>query len=76
MLLGFPANNPGSWVMHCHIAWHAAQGLSLQFLERKNEIKGVQPAGSVDSLNQGCSEWKSWYNSAARKYTADYDSGI
>lgn len=60
LILAFPADNPGAWLMHCHIAWHASQGLSVQFLERKSEIK---PAlGDVSSVTDGCASWNSWWN--------------
>lgn len=38
LVIGFQTNNPGAWLLHCHIAWHVSQGLSVQFLERKSEI--------------------------------------
>jgi hypothetical protein len=38
LVLAFPANNPGAWLMHCHIAWHISEGLGVQFLEAKNQI--------------------------------------
>ncbi|KAF1963258.1 laccase precursor [Byssothecium circinans] len=38
LVIAYPTDNPGAWLMHCHIAFHVAQGLSVQFLERKPEI--------------------------------------
>jgi len=29
----FIANNPGIWMFHCHIDWHAEAGLSAMFME-------------------------------------------
>ncbi|KXS12993.1 hypothetical protein M427DRAFT_81322, partial [Gonapodya prolifera JEL478] len=26
-------DHPGSWLMHCYIAWHVSQGLAIQFVE-------------------------------------------
>jgi FtsP/CotA-like multicopper oxidase with cupredoxin domain len=37
-VIGFETDNPGVWLLHCHIAWHASGGLSMQFLERPDEI--------------------------------------
>jgi FtsP/CotA-like multicopper oxidase with cupredoxin domain len=59
MLIAFPADNPGMWIMHCHIAWHASQGLSLQFMERMSEIKGS--LGDTSVLKKGCDEWDSYW---------------
>ncbi|KAF2274576.1 uncharacterized protein EI97DRAFT_102769 [Westerdykella ornata] len=73
LLLAFPADNPGVWVMHCHIAWHAAQGLSVQFLERKNEIS--QAIGNRDEFNRGCQEWAEYWRPGNHPYEQT-DSGL
>lgn len=59
MLIAFPADNPGMWIMHCHIAWHASQGLSMQFMERMSEIKGS--LGDTSTLTNGCNDWDSYW---------------
>jgi len=33
LVLRYIANNPGAWIMHCHIDWHFAAGLGLIFKE-------------------------------------------
>ncbi|KAF1817586.1 laccase precursor [Eremomyces bilateralis CBS 781.70] len=73
MLLAFQSDNPGAWLMHCHIAWHASQGLSMQFVERKDEI--LSTIGNLDDYNQGCIEWKRYWNSPDR-VGVDEDSGL
>ncbi|KAI1499873.1 laccase [Biscogniauxia marginata] len=57
LVLAWVTDNPGAWLMHCHIAWHVSQGLSVQFLERRNEIPEVM---DLDSLEPGCTEWEEW----------------
>ncbi|KAI7842552.1 hypothetical protein COHA_003789 [Chlorella ohadii] len=32
LVLRFVANNPGTWIFHCHIDWHLASGLAAVFL--------------------------------------------
>lgn len=32
-------DNPGIWALHCHNAWHAEAGMSMQLLVRGDEIK-------------------------------------
>jgi len=59
MLIAFPADNPGMWIMHCHIAWHASQGLSVQFMERMSEIKGT--LGDTSILKDGCDAWDGYW---------------
>lgn len=77
LLMAFPADNPGMWIMHCHIAWHASQGLSMQFMERKSEIAGV--LGDTSNLKQGCDEWDNYWIDGAPAADRPYnqtDSGI
>ncbi|EMC98300.1 hypothetical protein BAUCODRAFT_42685, partial [Baudoinia panamericana UAMH 10762] len=38
LAIAFNSNNPGTWLMHCHIAWHISEGLGLQFLESPSNI--------------------------------------
>ena len=35
----FVADNPGVWLMHCHIEWHMAQGLAMTFVEAEDDLK-------------------------------------
>jgi FtsP/CotA-like multicopper oxidase with cupredoxin domain len=78
MLMAFPADNPGMWIMHCHIAWHASQGLSMQFMERMGEIK--TSIGDYSTLTNGCAEWDGyWPEGSAEDSDRPYnqtDSGI
>ncbi|KAJ5357309.1 laccase [Penicillium brevicompactum] len=41
LVLAFRTDNPGAWLMHCHIGWHIDQGFALQFVEREDEIRGM-----------------------------------
>jgi hypothetical protein len=56
LVLAFPANNPGAWLMHCHIAWHISEGLGVQFLEAKNSIS-LPDQGQFD---QQCQSWSEY----------------
>lgn len=38
LVIGFKTNNPGVWMLHCHIIWHSESGMGLQFIERPDEI--------------------------------------
>lgn len=35
----FVADNPGVWLLHCHIEWHLEAGLALQFIEAPLEVQ-------------------------------------
>ncbi len=58
LAVGFETTNPGAWLFHCHIVWHASKGLSVQFLEREGEIAESMDVGR--DLNQTCPQWKQY----------------
>ncbi|KAK5124046.1 hypothetical protein LTR85_002243 [Meristemomyces frigidus] len=69
LALGFKLDNPGVWLVHCHIAWHASSGLALQILERQQDIKPT--LGSLTHVDQVCDGW----DQMNLKFAQD-DSGI
>ncbi|KAI1634228.1 putative multicopper oxidase [Biscogniauxia mediterranea] len=70
LVIGFVTDNPGVWLMHCHIGWHASQGFGLQVVEREAEIP---PLCDVDSLDSTCANWAKYVE--ATEVVQD-DSGI
>ena len=69
IVIAFYTDNPGAWLMHCHIAWHTTEGLAVQLLERESEI----PALLDTALNTTCAAWDVY--TAADEVVQD-DSGI
>lgn len=63
LMLAFQTDNPGAWIMHCHIGWHTLEGFALQFLEMKSEIHAL---GLIDgtTLTETCSAWSSYAESS------------
>ena len=57
-VIGFKTDNPGAWVMHCHIIWHVDGGLALQWIERPDEIPVDKYCGK--SYNDECSAMTSY----------------
>jgi hypothetical protein len=58
------------------IPWHVGQGLSWQFLERKDEI--LSTLGDLSSFNSNCDSWRKYWDVPAnpdRPYEMD-DSGL
>lgn len=51
-VIGFETDNPGVWLMHCHIVWHVDGGLALQWLERPSEIP---PYADAQAFKDECS---------------------
>ncbi|KAM5469654.1 hypothetical protein MauCBS54593_004208 [Microsporum audouinii] len=81
VVLAFKADNPGSWLMHCHIAWHASAGLALQILEDKNDVVEYLKSHPEDvkEMHRVCDNWDKWYGNPDNHYPADFfqeDSGI
>lgn len=57
--------------MHCHIAWHADEGLAVQFLEQKDRIGQVESYPS--DFDSQCQSWNAYAKGA---FYAKHDSGI
>ncbi|EUC40009.1 multicopper oxidase [Bipolaris oryzae ATCC 44560] len=70
LALAFEIDNPGAWLMHCHIGWHTSEGFALQFVEQYDKIENITHA---DQVQQGCSSWGSFQSSAG---IVQDDSGV
>ncbi|KAK4186311.1 putative laccase precursor [Podospora australis] len=71
LVLAYRTNNPGAWLMHCHIAWHVSQGFSVQFLEQLSAIPSTM---NLNELTGNCNNWDGYYPANAQ-FLQD-DSGI
>ncbi|KAF8244372.1 hypothetical protein K440DRAFT_558924 [Wilcoxina mikolae CBS 423.85] len=71
LVIAFRTDNPGVWLMHCHIAWHASSGLALQVVERQSEIQGT--IVREKQLTDTCEMWKEFRD---RVEVFQDDSGI
>ncbi|RGP76823.1 putative laccase precursor [Fusarium longipes] len=78
LIIAFQMNNPGVWLMHCHIAWHASGGLALQFVESPREIgPAFQKSGVVANYSEQCNNWAAYYTMFNKNENATQeDSGI
>ncbi|KUJ13129.1 ascomycete fungal laccase from thielavia arenaria [Mollisia scopiformis] len=70
VVLAFETDNPGAWLFHCHIAWHVSSGLSVQYLERVQDIPGAM---NLAAIEPNCNAWNAYYPTDPDK---QYDSGI
>lgn len=73
-VIGFETDNPGAWLLHCHIAWHASGGLAMQFLERPADIPAAKYALS-DSFQGQCNKYEA-YAATAEFQLLGGDSGL
>ncbi|CAE7032522.1 hypothetical protein CFE70_004627 [Pyrenophora teres f. teres 0-1] len=70
MVMAFQADNPGAWLMHCHIGWHTSEGFAMQFIERIDEIPAIT---NREALESGC---KSWTGHSEKFEIEQDDSGV
>nr|AAA33591.1 laccase [Neurospora crassa] len=61
LLIAFRTDNPGSWLMHCHIAWHVSGGLSNQFLERAQDLRNSISPADKKAFNDNCDAWRAYF---------------
>lgn len=71
LVIAFITDNPGAWLMHCHIAWHVGLGLGAQFLEEPDYIRSTLGIGP--DWQQECTDWNAYH--ATAQYRED-DSGL
>ncbi|TLS22038.1 uncharacterized protein PpBr36_09537 [Pyricularia pennisetigena] len=57
VVLAFKTDNPGAWLMHCHIGWHTSEGFAMQFVVRKADLLRNKMIDHA-SLDSTCAAWK------------------
>ncbi|KAF6831824.1 extracellular dihydrogeodin oxidase laccase [Colletotrichum musicola] len=70
LVIGFYTDNPGVWLMHCHIGWHTSLGFALQLIERPDEIAAIT---NTETLNSTCANWEAY---ASEGNVHQEDSGV
>lgn len=70
LVLAFQSNNPGAWLMHCHIGWHVSEGLALQFVDQYSKISSLI---DYSTLSSTCSAWNAY---ASQNSLTDNTSGV
>jgi FtsP/CotA-like multicopper oxidase with cupredoxin domain len=71
LVLGFETDNPGAWLMHCHIGWHTSMGFALQILEGQSMIRDT--VKDECALYGTCAKWNKW---VAERGFKQHDSGV
>jgi FtsP/CotA-like multicopper oxidase with cupredoxin domain len=59
LVLAFESDNPGAWLMHCHIPFHISGGLGVQFVERRKDI--LSSNGNFGAMQEGCATWHTFH---------------
>lgn len=67
IVIAFKADNPGAWLIHCHIAWHASSGLAMQILERGEAARDqlMLTPGRMNETDRVCQKWHEWFGNSA-----------
>lgn len=73
LVLAWQADNPGAWLVHCHIGWHQSMGFALQVIEALSEIK--KQDFDTCSMDEVCKAWHSYAPTSLYDSTME-DSGI
>ncbi|KAG6610974.1 putative multicopper oxidase [Phytophthora cinnamomi] len=54
VVLRFNADNPGVWIMHCHIDWHLIAGLGMIFVEGEEQLQQMGVNAFSNSMLSVC----------------------
>ncbi|KAH7177084.1 Cupredoxin [Dactylonectria macrodidyma] len=57
LVMAWQTDNPGVWLMHCHIGWHTSEGFAVQFVERESEIASVLTTSDKTQMTNVCEDW-------------------
>ncbi|KAL8952388.1 MAG: hypothetical protein Q9222_001697 [Ikaeria aurantiellina] len=81
VIIAFKADNPGSWLLHCHIAMHASSGLAMQILERQEALQKQITRPILNEVGKTCAGWDKWFSNTKNLWDGNVtffqdDSGI
>lgn len=71
LVIAFETDNPGAWLMHCHIGWHTSMGFALQLAEGKSLIGNT--VKDKCALYDTCAKWDTWVKEVG---FYQHDSGV
>jgi hypothetical protein len=59
VVLAFETDNPGAWLLHCHIEWHLHDGFAMSVIEgsRKTIRDVYRKAGQEAEMQRVCRNW-------------------
>lgn len=73
-VIGFETDNPGAWLMHCHIVWHVDGGLAMQFVERESDIDA--PHYITSDFESECSSYATYEAASPSHLKTGGESGL
>lgn len=54
IVLRFVTDNPGAWMIHCHVEWHMDIGMSMLFIEGEKELQSRCVTSFSSSMRNTC----------------------
>lgn len=62
VVIAFKADNPGPWLVHCHIAFHISEGLGMQIMEDQAGAFRIWPdnGNAIIEAKRVCKNWRAW----------------
>ncbi|KAH9822876.1 multicopper type 1 protein [Teratosphaeria destructans] len=73
LAIAMQADNPGAWILHCHIGWHADQGFAMSFAEAPSQLSRDVQNPSAQDL---CDKWNAYFPNNSYWHRAQDDSGV
>lgn len=73
-VIGFQTDNPGTWLMHCHIIWHVDGGLAVQWVERPKDIP--YPVFVDEEFKEECQAYVNYESKTPGAIKPDGESGL
>jgi FtsP/CotA-like multicopper oxidase with cupredoxin domain len=70
LVIQIELDNPGVWPVHCHVAWHASQGMNINLLEQPKEVQKMSVPASIA---QTC---RNWWDYTGNNHVTQIDSGL
>lgn len=61
LVIAFQTDNPGAWLMHCHIAWHVSGGFALTFLENVEDFRDGLSEADKTQFEDVCAVWNDYF---------------
>jgi hypothetical protein len=61
LVLAVEGDNPGAWLMHCHLGFHGAWGMDLQIVEGARDavdlVRDGRDPGRLAQMHDTCEKW-------------------
>lgn len=71
----YVTDNPGAWLLHCHIQWHLVSGMALVLVEGEDKIPSILNASNVSTTATSSSTSSPTKSASASRVSSDVHLG-